>query len=97
MKAEKHNHLVKDAPEFRSRQSPMSEAGEPVTQAHQLSPQFLALIYDWDPGAANDYYYVKSSDFIEIHSRLRRTLIRGLLFWAASVCLGMSALAFVYR
>ena len=75
----------------------MSEATATALSKHQLSPEFFDLIYDWDPEAANDDYYVTSSDFIEIHSQLKRTLIRGVLLWATSVCLGMSALAFVYQ
>ena len=75
----------------------MSEVVEPVLQKDQLSPEFFGLIHDWDPEASNDDYYVTSSDFIEIHSQLNRTLIRGVLFWATNVCLGMSALAFFYR
>ena len=97
MKPEKYNLLVKDVPEFRSGQSPISEAVEPVTQAHRLSPEFFDRIYDWDPGAANDDYYVTSPDFIELHSQIKRTLIRGVIWWATSVCLGMPVLVFVFR
>ena len=75
----------------------MSEATTTVLSKDQLSPEFFDLIYDWDPAASNDDYYVTSPDFIEIHDQLKRTLIRGVLLWATSVCLGMSALAFIYQ
>ncbi len=75
----------------------MYEAVEPVSQKHQLSPKFFDLIYDRDPEAANDDYYVTSSDFIELHSQIKRTLIRHVLWLATSVCLGMPVLVFVFR
>ncbi len=75
----------------------MSGAAATVLSKDQLCPEFFDLIYDWDPEASNDDYYVTSSDFIEIHDQLKRTLIRGVLLWATSVCLGMSALAFIYQ
>lgn len=30
----------------------------------------FGIIDDWDPESANDEYYVRSSDFIEINTRL---------------------------
>lgn len=78
-------------------QDGVSGAVETVPHADQLSPEFFDLISDWDPDAANDNYYVTSSDFIELHSQLRKFLIRRMIWWATSVCLGMSVLFFIYH
>ena len=72
-------------------------ADEPAPHIEQLSPEFYDLIRDWDPEAANDEYYVTSSDFIELHSQIKRFLIRRMIWWATSVCLGMSALFIIYK
>ena len=97
LRLEKHKFLVKGAPKRRFGQGVMSEAVEPVSQENRLSPEFCDLIYEWDPEAANDDYYVTSSDFIQLHSQIKKDLIRGLLWWATIVCLAMSGLAFVFR
>jgi len=93
----KHNLLAKQAPQSRTMQDGVSGAVETVPHADQLSPEFFDLISDWDPDAANDNYYVTSSDFIELHSQLRKFLIRRMIWWATSVCLGMSVLFFIYH
>ena len=68
-----------------------------MPHADQLSPEFFDLICDWDPEAANDEYYVTSSDFIELHSQIKKFLIRRMIWWAMSVWLGMSALILVFQ
>ena len=75
----------------------MTEAVEPILHKEQLSSEFFDLIYDLDPEAANDDYYVTSSDFIELHSQIKKFLIRRLLWWATSVGVSMSVLAYVFQ
>lgn len=74
-----------------------AESVESVQHVDELSPEFLDLISGWDPGAANDPYYVTSADFIDLHARIKKYLIRRMIWWATSVILGMSLLFFVYR
>lgn len=69
---------------------------ESASSENRLSPEFFDLIYEWDPKAVNDEYYVTSSDFIELHSQIRTRLIRGVLLWALALCLGMASLAIVF-
>ena len=97
MRLGKHKLLAKQVPRSRTLQDGESGAVDPVLHTDQLSPKFFDLIGDWDPGAANDNYYVTSSDFIELHSQIKKFLIRRIIWWATSVCLGMSVLFFVYR
>ena len=93
----KRKPLARQAQEFRTGQDGVAEATEAVSHADQLSPEFLDVIRDWDPGAANDRHYVTSSDFIEFQSRMRKYVIRRLILWVTSAVLGMSVLWFVYQ
>ena len=97
MGSKKHRLLVKQVPRSRLAQNAVSGADELVLPENQLSPEFFDLIFDWDPEAANDEYYVTSSNFIELHSEIKKFLLRRVLWWAISVCVGMSVLAIVFR
>ena len=92
----KHELLAKQVEQSCTMQEGAPVADEPSTHVEQLSPEFYDLIRGWDPEAENDEYYVTSSDFIELHTRIRRFLIRRLIWWATSVCLGMSVLFIIY-
>lgn len=67
-----------------------------VSSKNSLSPEFFGLICEWDPKAVNDDYYVRSCDFVELHSRIKRELIRDLLFWAVALCIGMAGLTLAF-
>ena len=97
MASRKHGLLADQGPPSRTSQDGVSGAVELVPQADELSPEFFDLIHSWDPDAANDDYYVTSSDFIELHSQIRKFLIRRMIWWATSVCLGMSILFNIYH
>ena len=97
MKSAKNKHPAKQVPRSRAAQNAESGTAEAAQHGDQLSPEFFDLICDWDPDAVNDDYYVTSSDFIELHSGIKKFLIRRVVWWAVSVCLGMSILAYVYR
>ena len=97
MRLGKRELLAEQVPRSRTLRDGESRAVDPVLHTDQLCPEFLDLISDWDPDAANDNYYVTSSDFIELHSQIKRFLIRRIIWWATSVCLGMSVLLFLYR
>ena len=83
----------------RSQSSSNSESEGEVSGPERVapSPEFFGLTYEWDPGAANDEYYVASSDFIALHSHIKRFLLRRMLWWAASVSCGMTLLFFFFR
>ena len=97
MASRKQSLLADQGPPSRTSPDGVSGTAELVPQADELSPEFFDLIHDWDPDAANDNYYVTSSDFIELHSQLRKFLIRRMIWWATSVCLGMSILFYIYH
>lgn len=66
-------------------------------QKNALTPEFYELIFDADPNAVNDDYYVTSEDFLQLHFRIKKNLILGLIGWAAGLCLFMAGLAYVYQ
>ena len=88
-----------------ARGEPTGEFGEEVMagtsgaalHGHALTPEFYELISGADPDAANDDYYVTSPDFVQLHSKIKKDLIRGLLLWAVCLCLFMAGLASVYQ
>ena len=61
-----------------------------------LSPEFYDLIYESDSEAENDDYYVRSEDFLELHTKIRKGLIRGLLWWGATLFLVFVGIAYNY-
>lgn len=93
----KRKHLARQAPDSHTAQNGVAGAAEAVPHVDQLSPELLDVIRDWDPEAANDQHFVTSADFIEFQSRIRNFVIRRLLWWVASVGLGISALLFLYQ
>lgn len=93
----KQKRIAKEIPRSCVLQDGVAAVIDPELPVIQLSPEFYDLISDWDPEAANDNYYVTSADFIELHSGIKTFLIRRLVWWAISVCVGMSVLFFVYR
>lgn len=97
MRFSKNKPVAKHENRRRTVQLGVSAAADAVLDADRLSPEFFELIHDWDPEAANDEYYVTSSDFIELHSQIRKFLIRRMIMWSASVLVGMSGLIFVYQ
>jgi hypothetical protein len=66
------------------------------TRTRAPEAEFFDLIYELDPGAANDDYYVTSADFLALQSELRSKLIRGLFQWAACLCAAIGAAAVLY-
>ncbi len=65
----------------------------PLTDDDRLSSEFFSLIYDLDPEAANDPYYVTSKDFVDLHARIKKRLIIGVLSWVGLVALFIAYLA----
>lgn len=57
----------------------------------EANAEFFDLIYDLDPGAANDKYYVTSADFLSQRAQIRKELVKGSLFWAAGIGLAIGA------
>ena len=87
----------KRAPEGEPKQpSDHGAATEAVGQGKRLTPEFCELVYEWDPEAANDSYYVTSADFVQLHSEIKRGLLRGVLWWAIIVCAATAAVVFVF-
>jgi hypothetical protein len=64
-----------------------ASADKTVLSENRLSENFYELIYELDPEAKNDDYYVTSADFIELHSEMKAYLITRIIWWATSACL----------
>jgi hypothetical protein len=67
-----------------------------VSNENQLSPEFFDVIYEWDSDAANDDYYTTSAEFTELHSQIKKDLIRRMVQWAICTCGGMLGLVLIY-
>ena len=64
---------------------------QPISRNCALSPEFFDLIYEADPHAAKDKYYVASSDFTDLHSEIKGGLLRGVLLWSAGLTVVVTA------
>ena len=97
MRRNEHIVSVKDEPKGQSGEKIKTGISGSVLQGNALTPEFYELIYEADPGAENDDYYVTSADFIQLHSQIKKNLVRGLLWWAFGVCVVMSGITFAYK
>ena len=93
MRRGKQEFSLKDEPTRPPRQD---VAAEPVWQGNRLSPEFCELIYEWDPEAANDSYSVTSADFGQLHSQIKKDLLRGVLLWAISLSISTAGLILIF-
>lgn len=91
-----HNVSVKDGLSGQSGEEVKTGISSSVLHGNALTPEFYELIYEADPGAKNDDYYVTSADFIGLHSQIKNDLLRGLLWWAFGLCFFMAGLVLVY-
>ncbi len=66
-------------------------------QKGALTPEFYYLISSADPDAANDDYYVTDPEFVQLHAKLKKGVIRGLLLWLVGHGVFIAALAFIYH
>jgi hypothetical protein len=96
MRPEKHNFSLEGELNRPLDNESRASVNKIVLPENRLSENFFELIYALDPEAKNDDYYVTSADFIELHSWIKAYLVRRMIWWAVSVCLGMSALAYLY-
>ena len=60
-----------------------------------LSPEFFDLIYEADPHAADDDYYVASTEFTELHSEIKGGLLQGVLLWSAGLAVVLAAVFYL--
>ena len=76
-----------------------SEISVPSSDVQQnaLTPEFYYLISTADPDAANDDYYVTDPEFVELHSKMKKDVIRGLVLWLVGHCVFIAGLAFIYQ
>ena len=70
------------------------ETATPAYGNRDLTPEFCHLVYDADPDASNDNYYVTSEDFLELHSKIRRDLLLGVVGWAVALLLVVGAMIY---
>lgn len=75
----------------------VSESGVACLDEAQESPELLELIGNDDSRAANDDDYRAPAPPPEFGDSVAAGLVRGLLWWAFFVCIGISAFAFVLR
>jgi hypothetical protein len=78
------------------RHSEMADDIPPLLQKTELTSEFFDLIYESDPEASNDNYYVTSADFVQLHSQIRSDLRRSLFWWAIGLCGVLAGTSFVY-
>lgn len=97
MRRNEHNVSVRGQPIGQFGKEVRAGISGAVLQRNALTPEFYELISGADPDAANDDYYVTSPEFVQLHSKIKKDLIRGFLWWAASLCLFMAGLAFIYQ
>lgn len=96
MRRNEHIVSVKYEPKGQSGEEVKTGISGAVSQGNALTPEFYDLIYEADPGAENDDYYVTSADFIELHSQIKKDLVRGLVWYAVGLCFFMAGLVLVY-
>ena len=73
-----------------------AEVAECASLGTRLTPEFFELIYDADPEAENDDYYVTSPDFVQLHSQIKKGLVQAWVWCAVTLCFFMSGLVSVY-
>ena len=64
---------------------------QPLSPQLVLAPEFFDLIYEADPFAADDIYYVASSEFTELHSDIKSGLLRGVLLWSLGLTMVLTS------
>lgn len=75
MRRNEHIVSVKDEPKGQSGEKIKTGISGSVLQGNALTPEFYELIYEADPGAENDDYYVTSVPFeIVMHAFIARLL-----------------------
>mgnify|MGYP001549833488 CR=1 FL=1 len=67
------------------------------SQQNALTPEFYYLISTADPDAANDDYYVTDPEFVQLHSKMKKDVFRGLMLWLVGHGVFMAGLAFIYQ
>ena len=80
----------------RDEESEIAAPGSDVQQ-NALTPEFYYLISTADPHAANDDYYVTDPEFVQLHSKMKKDVIRGLVLWLVGHTVFMGGLAFIYQ
>jgi len=97
MRRNEHNVAVRSEPTGQLGEEVRESISGAVLQTNALTPEFCELISEADPDAANDDFYVTSPEFVQLHSKIKKDVIRGLLLWAVSLCLFMASLVSVYQ
>jgi hypothetical protein len=95
MRRNEQNVSVKDELKGQSSEEFKMGISNSVLHGNALTPEFYELIYDVDPEAENDDYYVTSSDFIGLHTQIKKDLLRALRWWAFGICIVMTGITFI--
>ena len=96
MGRKEHNVSVTGEPTGQSDEEISAGISGAVLQRNPLTPEFYELIFEADPEALNDDYYVTSRDFVQLHSKIKKDLIRGVSWWLLANCLFIAGMVILY-